>query len=412
MQTNLHKILFERIAKQSRPIFQGTELALSTEDDVSIWLNNGVLKETDAPTIIHKNGSDGIRREFEVFKHDDKFFGKCSDADDPHPSIELSAEELLRYRLSRHGLAKVIADANDFDFIPFEDTEEIPQIGEIDGQAICLLQPAPTFDLLLPKLYMLSEQFAGQPIVIVSPIHIPIPVPYKKTVSDLGISFSKLGDSAASPFCINSTTTQQDPDYSIDFKGDAWVFRFNGKPCRLESDKDDIRFMILLLLKQGEEISNLDIWLKIKPPIDPYKFEAFRKSGVFLGQEMTTVTAIRKAEEIVENAEEGISSARQKGDQKTIDVIQQAKEDSEKFLKKHRGKDGKPRKESDIYDSARTTVARAKKNSIKLLRATEFGDDLADHLQTSINAASAGHRLYNPSPRIPWVVKYIPKILL
>ena len=46
---SLHKFLLERIAKQFKPIFLGSELACYPEADVSIWLNADVLKRVDAP---------------------------------------------------------------------------------------------------------------------------------------------------------------------------------------------------------------------------------------------------------------------------------------------------------------------------------------------------------------------------
>lgn len=256
MPESLHRFLLERIAQQSRPVFQGPELASFPEAEGSLWLNAGVLKRADAPRTIHKVCDDGIRRELEVFSHGNAFFGRCTDPDEPLPALELSEIELSRYRFSRSGLAHAIAKANGFDAIAFDGNDSGLFIGDLDGRAFFLLQPVPAFDQLLPQLLVLSDQLAGQPGVVLSPVAVAIPIKQRRRVAELGFQLAALGNDRSNPFAVRLQTIAAAPEsdesevYVMQHTGASWTINYLGQEFTV-NDVLGARYIAHLLSHPG-----------------------------------------------------------------------------------------------------------------------------------------------------------------
>lgn len=361
MPENLHRWLLERIARHRKPIFHAIELADYPEAELSHWLNAGVLKRTDAPRRVWKVCEDGTRRELEVFKHGDGFFGHCTDPEEALDVVALNEIDLSRYRLSRSALAAAIAEANRFDPVDFDEDEALPCIAEIDGHAVFLLQPVVKFDDLLPRLHMLASQLGGEGGVIVSPVRVPIPINQRKTLASLGFQIFEMGTAGKDPFRVDyrPDAVAEDEDeteiYTMEHTGSAWLINFLGEEFTV-SDTLGARYVAHLLAHPAVVFEAT----KLRNFLYPHQLE----------KQDTHDSALVTEEPIEVSTDENVLRLRNKRrsliadrdcevDRSTIAKISKEIEEIETELKRVLTRHGTIRREGGTVDKDRKSVSNA-----------------------------------------------------
>lgn len=235
MPENLHRWLLERIARHRKPVIHATELANYPEGALRHWLDAGVLKRTNAPRRVWKVCEDGTKRELEVFKHGNGFFGRCTDPEEALDVVPIQETDLSCYRLSRRALGAAIAVANHFDPVDSDEDDSLPCIAEVDGQAVFLLQPVEMFADLLPRLHLLASQLSSGGGIIVSPIRVPVPIGQRKTLASLGFQILEMGTASKNPFRVgywpDAVAEKKDETeiYTMEHTGSAWWINFLGE---------------------------------------------------------------------------------------------------------------------------------------------------------------------------------------
>lgn len=410
MLPSLHKFLLERIAVFARPEFTGADLAAFPEADLALWLKAGVLQQISVPEFVWRVCDDGVERELQVVPDGDQFVGVALDPDDWIPPVPLMPIDLRRWRFSPRSFSRAIMEVNDLLEIPFNTPGPFPCLGENDDGPVFLIQPISNQEKLILGCSELAALQHADPATVVLPIPVGVPPAVRQRLARDQITIAVLGQNPAHPLALTVPRKPALPRYMIAFADDEWTFRFEGKTFVLK-DMDAVRFLVLLILCQGRELSNLAIWKTVAPPSNPEDLEKLLAAGAANGMEKTDFRSIKDAESRLEDVETALSSARESGNRDLVDRLEEEKKKADDYLRKNRRKDGKPRRTSTIYDTARSTVSRGLKTCWAALESQEKNCALKKHLQTAIVSASQGHRTYNPSPRIDWVTKNIPKNL-
>lgn len=361
MPKNLHSWLLERIAKHSKPVFFGTDLAEYPEAELSLWLNAGVLKPADAPRRVRKVCQDGTERELEVFKHGDEFFGRCTDPEEALDVVPLEKLELFRYRFSRNALARAIVKSNHFEPIDFDESDALPCFAEAEGHVVFLLQPVEKFNDLLPQLHMLASQLNGESGVIISPVRVSIPIDQRKTLAALGFQILELGAAGKDPFRVDFrpdavAETEDDGEvYTMEHSGSAWKINFLGDEFTV-SDTLGARYIAHLLLHPAVVFEAT----KLRNFLYPHELEEpDTNDSALVPQEAIEVSTDENVLKLQNRRRSLIADRECEVDQSLVVKLSKQIEEIETELKRVLTRHGTIRREGGTVDKDRKSISNA-----------------------------------------------------